>query len=177
MEGGKPESPEENPWSEVTVNNKLNPHTLSGRNRTRKQHSWETSALTTALSLLAILNKNGVLQHGYVPFRFFSYFNALFYPVRLPEISEAEKQLIQGTADFFALNMYSAFLVEHREFPADVEWNYLSDQQMKTTFHKSWRRGISMGPFLFNYYRRDYEPKRYCVPYTQRTTLLNGYEL
>lgn len=111
------------------------------------------------------------------PSVFFSYFNALLYPVRLPEISEAEKQLIQGTADFFALNMYSAFLVEHREFPADVEWNYLSDQQMKTTFHKSWRRGISMGPFLFNYYRRDYEPKRYCVPYTQRTTLLNGYEL
>ena len=64
VEGGKPESPEENPWSEVTINNKLNPHTLSGRNRTRKQHSWETSTLTTALSLLAILNKNGVLQHG-----------------------------------------------------------------------------------------------------------------
>ena len=75
-----------------------------------------------------------------------TYFNAMLYPVRLPEISEAEKQLIQGTADFFALNMYTAFLVEHKEFPADVEWNYLSDQQMKTTSHPSWRRGISMGP-------------------------------
>lgn len=68
------------------------------------------------------------------------------YPVRLPEISEPEKQLIQGTADFFALNMYTAFLVEHKEFPADVEWNYLTDQEMKTTSHPSWRQGISMCP-------------------------------
>jgi len=88
------------------------------------------------------------------------------YPVRLPEISEAEKQLIQGTADFFALNVYAAFLVEHKEFPADVEWNYLSDQQMKTTSHPSWRRGISMVPAykVYNYYSRDKRPNREYVP-------------
>jgi len=86
------------------------------------------------------------------------------YSVRLPEISEAEKQLIQGTADFFALNMYSAFLVEHKEFPDGVEWNYLSDQQMKTTSDPSWRRGISIAPILCDFYRRDNGLNREFVP-------------
>lgn len=65
----------------------------------------------------------------------------VFHSARLTEISEPEKQLIQGTADFFALNMYSAFLIEHQEFPAEVEWNYMTDQQMKTSAHPTWQRG------------------------------------
>jgi len=86
------------------------------------------------------------------------------YPILY--VSEEEKQLIQGTADFFALNVYAAFLVEHKEFPADVEWNYLSDQQMKTTSHPSWRRGISMVPAykVYNYYSRDKTKQGVCAP-------------
>ena len=71
----------------------------------------------------------------------YTFINVLFHSVRLPEFSEPEKQLIQGTADFFALNMYSAFLIEHKEFPADVDWNYMTDQQKKTSAHPSWQKG------------------------------------
>jgi len=86
-------------------------------------------------------------------------------PNRLPEINEAEKQLIQGTADFFALNMYTAFLVEHKEYPSGVEWNYLSDQQMKTTSHPSWRQGATVWLFhtpwamrkLLNWVKEHYD--------------------
>lgn len=49
--------------------------------------------------------------------------------------------LIKGTADFFALNAYSAFLIENQEYPPDVDWNYMTDQRMKTTSDPSWQRG------------------------------------
>lgn len=69
-------------------------------------------------------------------------------PNRLPEFTEPEKQLIKGTADFFALNMYSAFLIEHQAFPSGVDWNYMTDQEMKTSSHPSWQRGANV--WLFN---------------------------
>lgn len=65
-------------------------------------------------------------------------------PNRLPELTETEKQLIKGTADFFALNAYSSFLIEHQEFPSDVDWNYMTDQQMKTSADSSWQRGATV---------------------------------
>lgn len=77
----------------------------------------------------------------------------LFFSLRLPELTDPEKQLIKGTADFFALNMYSAFLIEHQAFPLGVDWNYMTDQEMKTSPHPSWQRGKSFafrGPNIFN---------------------------
>lgn len=72
--------------------------------------------------------------------------NCTFHSLRLPELTETEKLLIKGTADFLALNMYSAFLVEHQEHPPDVDWNYMTDQRMKTSAHPSWKRGNSSVP-------------------------------
>ena len=70
-----------------------------------------------------------------------SFFAGYSFSIRLPEFTETEKLLIKGTADFFALNMYSAFLIEHQEFPPEVDWNYMTDQRMKQSSHPSWPKG------------------------------------
>ncbi|XP_068717763.1 cytosolic beta-glucosidase-like [Montipora capricornis] len=62
-------------------------------------------------------------------------------PNRLPEFTEEEKSFIKGTADFFALNVYSSFLIEHQEYPPEVDWNYETDRQLKESADLSWQRG------------------------------------
>ena len=60
---------------------------------------------------------------------------------RLPEFTEEEKSLIKGTGDFFALNMYSTSIIEHKEFPHEVDWDYLTDRKLEESVDPSWQKG------------------------------------
>ena len=60
---------------------------------------------------------------------------------RLPEFTEEEKSFIKGTGDFFALNMYSTSLIEHKEFPHEVDWDYLTDRKLEESVDPSWQKG------------------------------------
>ena len=60
---------------------------------------------------------------------------------RLPEFTEEEKSSIKGTGDFFALNMYTTSMIEHKEFPPEVDWNYLTDRKLEESVNPSWQKG------------------------------------
>lgn len=65
---------------------------------------------------------------------------------RLPSFSKEEKNMVKGTADFVALNFYSATVVEHDPEPAsnpDTVWNYQTDQELKKTRKPHWIKGWS----------------------------------
>ncbi|XP_015759806.1 PREDICTED: lactase-phlorizin hydrolase-like [Acropora digitifera] len=62
-------------------------------------------------------------------------------PNRLPEFTEEEKSFIKGTGDFFALNMYTTSIIEHKEFPPEVDWNYLTDRKLEESVDPSWQKG------------------------------------
>ena len=40
--------------------------------------------------------------------------------------------------------MYSSFLIEHQEYPSEVDWNYETDRQLKESADLSWQRGKSV---------------------------------
>ena len=64
--------------------------------------------------------------------------------IRLPSFSEEEKKIVKGTADFVALNFYSATVVEHNDELAKdphTVWNYDTDQEVKKTRKSHWIKG------------------------------------
>ena len=67
---------------------------------------------------------------------------------RLPEFTEEEKSLIKGTGDFFALNMYSTSIIEHKEFPHEVDWDYLTDRKLEESVDPSWQKGNFVFQFI-----------------------------
>lgn len=44
--------------------------------------------------------------------------------------------------------MYSSFLIEHQEYPPEVDWNYETDRQLKESADLSWQRGALY--FMYN---------------------------
>jgi beta-glucosidase len=60
---------------------------------------------------------------------------------RLPTFSEAEKQLVLGSSDFYGMNSYTTFFVQHRDEPAELKDH--SGNIVKTTVNSE---GKSRGP-------------------------------
>jgi beta-glucosidase len=60
---------------------------------------------------------------------------------RLPTFSEAEKELVLGSSDFYGMNSYTTFFVQHRDEPAELNDN--SGNIVKTTVNSE---GKSRGP-------------------------------
>jgi len=56
---------------------------------------------------------------------------------RLPEFTPEEAARVSGTSDFFGLNFYHGFLIEHREFPLNPP-NYSSDKDYTEQPDPSW---------------------------------------
>ncbi|CAG5136320.1 unnamed protein product [Candidula unifasciata] len=56
---------------------------------------------------------------------------------RLPEFTETEKRLINGSADFLGVNHYTSRLVRHRPFP-DSGPSHEHDQDLVTTADSCW---------------------------------------
>lgn len=56
---------------------------------------------------------------------------------RLPEFTEEEKRMIKGTADFFAVQYYTARLVRHQE-NKERELGFLQDVEIKLLADPSW---------------------------------------
>lgn len=59
---------------------------------------------------------------------------------RLPEFTEAEKLMINGSADFLGFNHYTTELVQHAE-RSDRSWH--GDQDSNTSQHKDWPASAS----------------------------------
>ena len=60
---------------------------------------------------------------------------------RLPSFSDAEKELVLGSSDFYGMNSYTTFFVQHRDEPAEL--NDHSGNIVKTTVNSE---GKSRGP-------------------------------
>ncbi|XP_060525642.1 myrosinase 1-like [Cylas formicarius] len=58
---------------------------------------------------------------------------------RLPEMSQEDVEYIKGTHDFFALNMYTSFLVENEDEPFVLWADYMADKKTQTHVDPAWR--------------------------------------
>ena len=65
-----------------------------------------------------------------------------FNESRLPEFSDEEWKVVNGTADFLGLNLYTSYLVEPVDFPiSDISVD--SDVGAKQTQDETWYRSGS----------------------------------
>ena len=64
---------------------------------------------------------------------------------RLPQFTEAEKNLLKGTADFFGLNHYTSVMCRGVKHPNNsaVDWNYWIDNEIQTFKNASWLVGTT----------------------------------